>query len=107
MFTAAKYYEGKLAEGELPPDECIEIALWDRFGWGPLDTECISFNKLRMIFLILEQERVSKNKTEDLGKPNFERMQSSMEAKAAAQTQKPMASNNNLAVLRKDLRKAL
>jgi len=60
--------------GEIPPDECIEIALWDRFGWGPSETDSLSPLRLRKIFVILEQQRVSKDAVENLGPPNEGRM---------------------------------
>ncbi len=59
-----------MAKNELPPDLCVEIALWDRFGWGPLETETISLQKMREIFIVLEQQRVSRDAVENLGKPS-------------------------------------
>jgi hypothetical protein len=62
-----------LRKGELPPDICLEIALWDRFGWGPAETEGLSFKKLKECFLVLEQQRVSQDAVENLGKPTPEK----------------------------------
>lgn len=62
----------------MPPVECIEIALWERFKWGPEQTNHLTSRKLRIIFAILEQERVTKDATEVLGKPNYEKMQQKM-----------------------------
>jgi len=59
----------------LPPVECIEISLWERFKWGPEQTDRLSSRKLRAIFAILEQERVSKDAIDNLGKPDPVRMQ--------------------------------
>lgn len=59
----------------MPPVECIEMALWDRFKWGPEQTDRLTSRKLRIIFSILEQEKVSKDAIENLGKPDNERMQ--------------------------------
>lgn len=75
MWAAAKYYAHKLGEGELPPNECIEIALWDRFGWGPTETNQLTSKQLRNIFIVMEQERWTKDAVENLGKPDFERFQ--------------------------------
>jgi hypothetical protein len=67
------YYRNKLPPGQLPPDECVEIALWDRFGWGPEQTEKLTEGRLRIIFAILEQQRVSKDRMENLGNPDVRR----------------------------------
>jgi len=61
-----------MAKNELPPDLCIEIALWDRFGWGPNETESISLRKMREIFIVLEQQRISRDAMENLGRPTSE-----------------------------------
>lgn len=57
----------------MPPDECIEIALWDRFKWGPDQTDRFTSKRLKILFAILEQERVSKNAME-LGAPDSRRI---------------------------------
>lgn len=58
-----------MPRGYSPPDECIEITLWEKFGWGPEQTDRLPTAKLRKIFAILEQRRVSHDKMENLGKP--------------------------------------
>jgi len=65
----------------MPPDECIELMLWDRFGWGPEQTSRFALDQLRVLFAIIEQQRVSRDAVENLGKPDPERMQSKMAAK--------------------------
>jgi hypothetical protein len=72
-YLAHKYYKGTLARGELPPDICLEIALWDRFGWGPEATERLPFKKLKEIFLVLEQQRLTEDAVQNLGKPTAEK----------------------------------
>lgn len=68
------YYTGRLSPGEYPPTICIEISLWDRFqGWGPDDTDKISFWKMKEIFTVLEQQRVSRDALENLGPPSDEK----------------------------------
>lgn len=57
----------------MPPDICIEIALWDRFGWGPKDTEFFTFQRMKELFLVLEQQRVSRDAVENLGKPSAQK----------------------------------
>jgi hypothetical protein len=47
--------------------------LWDRFGWGPKDTEDISFVKMRQIFLVLSQQQTSRDAVENLGPPSEEK----------------------------------
>jgi hypothetical protein len=85
MWKAHRYYRGELGEGDMPPDVCIEIALWDRFGWGPEQTDSISLNKLRMMFIVMEQERVSRHAAEKLGNPDSERMRLKQQAARAAE----------------------
>jgi hypothetical protein len=63
----------------LPPDICIEIALWDRFGWGPEDTEFFTLRQMRELFSVLEQQRVSKDAVDF--KPDERRFRDSMERK--------------------------
>lgn len=71
-----------MGQGELPPDICIEIALWDRFGWGPEQTNKLTLAKLRTLFAVLEQQRVTKDAIENLGPPNPERLQAMVAAQA-------------------------
>ena len=85
MWKANKYYRGELGEGDVPPNVCIEIALWDRFGWGPEQTDKLSMNTLRMMFIAMEQENVSKNATEKLGEPDSERFRLKQQAARAAE----------------------
>ena len=73
-YLAHRYYTGKLTSGELPPDICLEISLWDRFGWGPEQTSAITQVKLREIFAILEQQRASKDAIDNLGSPDEARL---------------------------------
>ena len=80
-----------LPAGELPPDECIEIALWDRFGWGPNDTDTIAAARLRKIFSILEQQRVTRDAIENLGNPNPDRMEEKIRLQAALRGSKTAA----------------
>lgn len=48
--------------------------MWERFHWGPQDTNLLSSKELEQLFLCIQQEDVSKNYIEDFGgKPNFER----------------------------------
>src|SRR3990172_2857643 len=72
-FLAHKYYTDKLGKNELPPDICIEIYLWERFGWSEIDTDHISMRKMREIFTALNQQRYSRDAVENLGKPDTER----------------------------------
>ena len=72
-----------------PPDLCIEVALWDRFGWGPEQTRSMTFKELRQLFIVLEQQRVSRDAVENLGKPTVERAEMIVaERKAAAEAQR-------------------
>jgi hypothetical protein len=64
----------------MPPDECIEIALWDRFGWGPTDTDKLTLAKLRVIFAIIEQQRATQDASENLGRPDDNRIRAKVEA---------------------------
>ncbi len=81
-YLAHRYYMGKLTSGEMPPDICLEISLWDRFGWGPDQTSSLTQVKLREIFAVLEQQRASRDARDNLGSPNEERLR----AKNAAKT---------------------
>lgn len=85
MWKAHKYYRGELAEGDTPPDACIEIALWDRFGWGPEQTNALSMNDMRIMFAVMEQERISRHSIEKLGAPDTERMRAKQQAARAAE----------------------
>lgn len=82
-----------MGDGELPPDECIELALWEKFGWGPNETDRLTSLHLKRIFLILEQERVSRNAIEDLGKPDNQRFEAKKSEEAAAALQKIQQQN--------------
>jgi hypothetical protein len=90
------YYKGRLPKGQLPPDICIEIALWDRFGWGPKETEALTLPKLRELFAILEQQRVSRDAIENLGPPDHQKHSRKMQAKAIEETQKRHQANEEL-----------
>jgi hypothetical protein len=69
-----RYYAGKLPTGILPPNICIEIRLWEQFGWGPEQTERLTQAKIREIFIALEQRRVTMDAITNLGPPDMERM---------------------------------
>lgn len=73
-WRASQYYRGRLKEGDIPPDECIELSLWDRFGWGPEQTDRLTLPRLRMLFAILEQQKVTEDAIHNLGEPDYERM---------------------------------
>jgi hypothetical protein len=60
----------------MPPEECIEIALWDRFHWSWRDTDGLDQAKMRRIFVVLEQQRATKDAVENLGRPNEDRIRS-------------------------------
>jgi len=64
----------------MPPDECIELMLWDRFGWGPEQTSRFTLAQLRVFFAVIEQQRVSRDAVENLGKPDPDRVQSKIAA---------------------------
>ena len=71
-----------MPEGASPPDICIEIALWDRFpGWGPEQTIKFTMTQLRVLFAVLEQQRVTRDSTENLGKPSAEKYEVLIAAK--------------------------
>ncbi len=55
-----------MSSGDVPPDECIEILLWEKFHWSPAETDKLSSTKLRRLFLILEQQRVSSDSVQNL-----------------------------------------
>ena len=57
----------------MPPDICIELILWERFKWGPKDTENMTLKKMKELFAVLEQQRVSRDAVENLGPPTLER----------------------------------
>jgi hypothetical protein len=70
-----------LPDGASPPDICIEIALWDRFpGWGPEQTDKFTLTKLRILFAVLEQQKVTRDATENLGRPSQNRYEVLMAA---------------------------
>jgi len=62
----------------LPPDICIEMSLWDRFKWGPEQTERISYWKMKEIFTVLEQQRVTRDYIDNMGPPSEERYEQLM-----------------------------
>lgn len=71
-----------MPEGQSPPDICIEIALWDRFqGWGPEQTNRFTMSQLRVLFAVLEQQRVTRDSTENLGKPSPQKLEILMAAR--------------------------
>jgi len=76
----------------MPPDECIEISLWDRFHWSWKDTDGLSQQKLRKIFVVLEQQRATKDAVENLGSPDEDRVKAEMLKKMA---EKDAADANN------------
>ena len=81
-----------MPEGDSPPDICIEIALWDRFpGWGPEQTRRLTMLELRILFAVLEQQRVTKDSMENLGKPSQEKL----DILIAAQEEQRRISNGN------------
>ena len=57
----------------MPLDLCVEMILWDRFHWGPEQTERMSLRKMRELFAVLEQQRVSRDAIQNLGPPTVER----------------------------------
>ena len=68
----------------MPPDECIEIALWDRFpGWSADETDKLTQSKMRRIFVILEQQRATKDAVESLGSPSEDRLKAKMAKRRA------------------------
>jgi hypothetical protein len=68
----------------LPPDECIEIALWDRFpGWSAEQTDKLTQSKMRRVFVILEQQRATKDAVDSLGKPNEDKLKAKMAKRRA------------------------
>ena len=75
-----------MPNGTSPPDECIEIALWEKFGWGPDQTEKLTLTKLRKIFAILEQRRITNDKIENFGKPTQARAEAIASAYAQQQS---------------------
>jgi hypothetical protein len=62
----------------MPPEECIEIALWDRFHWSWRDTDGLAQAKMRRIFVVLEQQRTTKDAVENLGRPDEGRVKAKM-----------------------------
>lgn len=92
MHLADLYYRGELPKGECAPDECIELTLWEKFGWGPEQTERLTTAKLRRIFGVMEQRRVSHDKIENLGRPT------QAKAEAIARAMARQASSGGLKV---------
>lgn len=39
--------------------------MWDRFGWGPEQTDKFTLAGMKMLFAILEQQRVSRDAVEN------------------------------------------
>ena len=71
-----------MPEGEAPPDICIEVALWDRFqGWGPEQTNRLTLTQLRVLFAVLEQQRVTKDSIENLGRPSPQKLEMMLSVK--------------------------
>lgn len=81
------YYRGELPAGSSPPDECIEVTLWEKFGWGPDQTEKLTLTKLRKIFAVLEQRRITNDKIENFGKPTQQRAEQIARTYAQQQAQ--------------------
>ena len=95
----------------MPPDLCLELMLWDRFGWGPEQTERFSLADLRILFSIIEQQRVSRDAVENLGKPDPERVQSKIAAAREMQKRRNQPSEQkqehgigNAKIIRRDIR---
>jgi hypothetical protein len=80
----------------------VELALWDRFGWGPDQTSKLSLSQLRLLFAVMEQQRVSKDAIENLGSPDFKRIEAKMLALRAAEKQQE-SQVANAKVIRRDL----
>lgn len=60
----------------MPPAICIEVALWERFGWGPEVTDKFTDARLREMMIVLEQQRVSRDAVSNLGPPDSSRLSS-------------------------------
>ena len=96
----------------MPPDECIELMLWDRFGWGPEQTSRFILDQLRMLFAVIEQQRVSRDAVENLGKPDPDRVQAKMAAadeirrrgKKSSSSQEKETSPGNAKIIRREMR---
>lgn len=101
-----------MAEGDMPPDECIELMLWDRFGWGPEQTQRFSLTQLRVLFAVIEQQRVSRDAVENLGKPDPDRVQAKItqaeearrRGKKPRQTNEKETSPGNAKIIRREMR---
>lgn len=52
--------------------------MWDRFGWGPDDTERLSFWKMKELFVVLEQQRVTRDYIDNVGPPSEEKLKAIM-----------------------------
>jgi hypothetical protein len=98
----------------MPPDACVEISLWDRFGWGPEDTDRLTLAKIRIIFAVMEQQRVTKDAVEELGRPDEDRVRSKVQAmnrakeeanQRAAMENQRTADPSNARVTRRELNK--
>lgn len=72
----------------MPPDECIETALWDRFHWSWRDTDGLPQARLRRIFVVIEQQRATKDAVERLGSPDENRVKAEMLRRIAQQDTK-------------------
>jgi hypothetical protein len=44
----------------MPNDLFIQIAIWDRFGWGPRETDKLTLKQLRALFQALDAQRGKK-----------------------------------------------
>jgi hypothetical protein len=96
----------------MPPDECIELMLWDRFGWGPEQTSRFTLDQLRVMFAVIEQQRVSRDAVENLGKPDPDRVQAKVAAANDAKRRGGRPSSNqeketgpgNAKIIRREMR---
>jgi len=102
-----------LKEGDMPPDECIELMLWDRFGWGPEQTQKFTLDQLRLMFAIIEQQRVSRDAVENLGKPDVDRVRAKVAQaeemkrrgkQPSSQTENKETGPGNAKIIRREMR---
>lgn len=50
---------GKSSQNYPPPQEVIEISLYDRFHWTPEDVDNIEYKRLQRIMVTLKQMEIS------------------------------------------------
>ena len=50
-----------------PPQEVIEISLFDRFGWSPKDLDDLDYNRLQRIMVVLNQMEKSEEAARAMG----------------------------------------